>query len=372
LKIIQVVHAFPPDIGGVESHVYSLSKELAKKGHDVTVVTTRPAGSLPRETIDGVKIIRHRYIALPMFSSVRVVPLLCIRLAMMDADIFHAHSYGAVQPLQASLAAFFSRRPFIFTLHGYPRLKGIGGLFKWAYSQVPARIFLSIARKIITVTDATKEDIEKEAGSQKIATIPNGVDFALFKPEPELSSLKTNDIGYVGRFDPYKGIDTLIRAFALVKKKVPSAKLRIIGKDEGQRAMLEFIAKENGVEVSFEQAEAGKMPEIYGSLSAVVLPSKYEGMSIVLLEAIASGRPMLSTPVGASPALFEEVYKKNSRKFIFPVGGHIALSEKLIEVLSDKLGFEKVCAQAREEMKKTYSWSAAAEKTIGVYKELLG
>jgi glycosyltransferase involved in cell wall biosynthesis len=371
LKIIQVVHAFPPDVGGIEAHVYNLSKELVKLGHEVTVVTTKTDKAKSEEVIDGIKVLRQWSLRFPMFSAVRFVPLQPLRLALMDADVYHSHCYGATQPFFTSLAAFVKRKPFIFTIPGYPKLEGTAGFFKSLYTNIPARILLRIAKKVITVTEATMPDIEKEVPKEKIRIIPNGVDFEQFKPKAPLSSLKTNRIIYVGRLDAYKGIDTLIQAFAQVKKKIPNSELCIIGRDEGILNELKFLAKELGVDVEFCEAGPGEMPKLYESASVVVLPSKYEGQSLVILEAIASGRPILSTPVGAAPEVFGEVYKKDAKKLLFGVGDELGLARKIIDILENKKSYEKICTFARDELAKKYSWSSAAEKTVEIYKEVL-
>ena len=372
MKIIQVVHAFPPDIGGIEAHVCNLSREMAKKGHLVTVVTTKTNGAKNSETIDGIKVIRYWAFSLPIFSSVRFIPFLSLRLALMDADIYHSHGYGSTQPFFTSVASLFTRRPFIFTIHGYPKLSGLGGIFKWLYTNFPARVFLRIARKAITVTDATLPDIAGEVPKEKIVVIPNGVDFTRFAPRAPLSSLKTSTIAYIGRFDAYKGIETLIRAFAIVKKKLPGSSLVLIGKDEGIMDSLKQLASELRVEFKTSEAKPEEMPSVYDSLSVVVLPSKYEGLSLVLLEAIASGRPMLSTPVGAAPKLFDEVYKKDAPKFLFEIDNHYELAGKILNIFENKRKFEATCSRAREELKTKYSWEAAAKSTLKVYEEALG
>ncbi|MFH0818061.1 MAG: glycosyltransferase family 4 protein [Candidatus Micrarchaeota archaeon] len=372
MKIVQVVHAFPPDIGGIEAHVFYLSKEMAKLGHDVTVITTKTRGANNNETVGGVKVIRYSALPLPIFSSVRFIPFLPLRLALIDADIYHSHGYGSTQPFFTSLAAHITNRPFVFTVHGYPKLKGFGGIMKWFYTNFPARVFFRIAKKIITVTDATIPDIEKEVSKEKIITIPNGVDFEKFKPSKKLSALDSNVIAYIGRFDAYKGIDTLICAFAIVQKNIPSAELRLIGRDEGIANSLKKLAGELGVTIQFSEANSEEMPKIYAGLSAVILPSKYEGLSLVLLEAIASGRPMLSTPVGASPKLFSEVYGSDAKKMLFEIGNPEELAGKILNVLGNKKKFEEICDRARKGLMASYSWGASAEKTILVYEGALG
>ncbi len=374
MKIVQVVHAFPPEIGGVEAHVFNLSKGLAKKGHEVTVVTTRVSGknSPSPEALCGVRVIRQWALPLPIFSSVRFVPLLLPKLLSLDADIYHSHGYGPTQPFVTSITAFIKRKKFVFTLHGYPKLKGMGGAFVWFYRNFPARVFLKIASRVITVTDATVPEIEMQIPRSRITTIPNGVDFERFKAKSKLASQKGVKIAYVGRLDPYKGIDTLVRAFAIIKKELPDARLLVVGKDEGVANSLKKISNNLNVEIEFTEVLPDEMPAVYDSISLLVLPSVYEGLSMVLLEAIASERPALSTPVGASPTLFAEVYKAEAPNMLFEIGGHEELAKKAVFILKNRARMEKTCSTARERLMASYSWDKVVDETIHVYKEALG
>ncbi len=365
------MHSFPPEIGGIEAHVYNISRELVKAGHEVTVVTTKKTLGQTEKYMDGIKVVRFWSLPTPWFSSVRIVPFFIPRLFFIDADIYHSHGYGSIHPLCTAIVSFLKRKPFIFTLHGYPKLKGLPGLLKSIYSQTAARLFLLLSRKVITVTEATIPDIEKEVSASKISTIPNGVDIDRFKAKTKISKTESNDIVYIGRFDPYKGIDTLIQSFAQVKKKVKNARLLIVGHDEGVRNDLQALADKLSAEVKFSEAGQNEMPDIYRNATVVVLPSKYEGLSLVLLEAISSERPMLSTPVGAAPELFNKVYGKNSKKLLFDIGDYNQLTKKLLYIMENKKEFDSICSNARENLKETYSWKSAAEKTLELYKEVL-
>ncbi|MFH1447973.1 MAG: glycosyltransferase family 4 protein [Candidatus Micrarchaeota archaeon] len=371
MKVIQVVHSFPPEIGGIEAHVSNLSKEMVKNGHEVTVITSSDGRSPNFEVIDGIRVFRYWSLRIPWFSSVRIIPFLFFRLLLTDGDIYHSHGYGSIQPFYTAIAAWLKRKPFIFTLHGYPKLRGTSAIMKWFYTNTIARIFLFLSRKVITVTRATIEDIARETDRKKICTIPNGVDLVKFKSKKGISKLEATDILYIGRFDAYKGIDTLIRAFAILRNRVPQARLRIIGHDEGIRGSLEAISKELGVDVCFEEVKPDDMAQVYSSALTVVLPSKYEGLSLVLLETISSERPMLSTPVGAAKELFEEIYKEEAQRMLFEVDDHIGLAEKLFDITQDRGRYEKLCSLARKRLQVAYSWEAASVKTIDLYTELM-
>ena len=118
MKIAQVAHLFPPATGGIEHHVYHLSKELSNLKNDVTVYTTMVPGAKKEEKMDGIRVRRFRSLNFPLFSSVRFAPGMFFSLLSSDADVFASHGYGSLMPYIASIAAFLKRKPFIFTLHG--------------------------------------------------------------------------------------------------------------------------------------------------------------------------------------------------------------------------------------------------------------
>ena len=98
---------------------------------------------------------------------------------------------------------------------------------------------------------------------------------------------------------------------------------------------------------------------------AIVLPSRYEGFSLVWLEAMAAGRPMFSTPVGEAPELFREVYGADAEKFLFP--DEAGLAERLREFGAKEKEYLRIVEKAKEKVKKDYSWKRVAEKTREVY-----
>jgi glycosyltransferase involved in cell wall biosynthesis len=365
MKILQVVHSFPPYTGGIENHTYNLVKELVVLGNKVEVITAAHPKAKAIESIKGFKVRRYFSLNAPWFSSVRYIPFLAFRLLFEDADLYCSHGYGSLMPFCTALAAFIKRKPFIFTLHGYPKQKGISGLLQAIYKIFLASFFLRIARKVITVTDANVQEISKEVDQRKIVIIPNGVDEKKFYCKEKIGKQRGNEILYVGRLDRYKGIDSLIRAFAKLKEKSLDARLRIVGSDEGVRGELEALARDLGVDVEFTEVEYGRMREVYERATAVVLPSHYEGLSLILLEAIACERPTLSTPVGGAPKLFAEVYGEHAGKFLFK--SEEELSEKLANILENKREYAEIAETARAKLIKRYSWKEVARRTLKLY-----
>ena len=366
MKILHCVHLFPPAQGGIEHHTMHLTKWLAALGEEVTVVTSGLKDTKLHEIKDKVNIHRYFSIKFPLFSAARFIPFLCWRLYRENADIYCSHGYGSPMPFFTAIAAWLRKKPFVFTLHGYPKQKGVGKIFQMLYRYLAASVFLRIASKVIVVSRTSIQDIEKEVDLSKIVYVPNGIESEEFQCG---DFTKNKKIVYAGRLDRDKRIDMLIRAFSSIKKKFPDVELVITGPDEGVKKELEGLARKLGVNVRFTNVPYEKIHEIYCNSAAVVLPSRYEGFSLVWLEAMASGRAMFSTPVGEAPKLFEQVYGDKKELFLF--NEEKELEAKLLAFFSNADGYKKIVQEAENIVKAEYSWENVASITRRVYEEAL-
>lgn len=201
---------------------------------------------------------------------------------------------------------------------------------------------------------------------EKIVYVPNSIQ-SIFNCELDYD--KKNFLTYVGRLDEDKGIDVLIRAYAKIKDGYPDLRLQIVGRDEGIKKRLQELAASLKVNVIFKEVPYNKIREVYCESKAIILPSKYEGFSLVWLEAIASGRPMFSTRVGEAENLFEQVYEKNKEWFLFK--DEAELVEKLEAFLRDEKKYKKVIERARYIVNEEYAWENIALETLNVYISLV-
>lgn len=360
MKIVQAVHLFPPAIGGVERHVYELCENLQEMGESVTVHTTGRGGEIGAEPF-AVK--RHWGLRAPFFSSVVLIPFLSIRLMMEDADVYASHGYGSLMPACTAVAAMLKKKPFVFTVHGYPQLSGLGRVAQWIYRNTLARLVLWRAAKVIVVSRESKKFLEGQVDKKKIVYVPNGVDPEAFACPPFTEG---EYISYLGRLDKDKRVGMFINAAAKMKKK---QKVLVAGNDEGERPGLVKLAQNIGIDAEFTQVSPEDVAKIYCYSKAVVLPSRYEGFSLVWLEAMAAGRPMFSTPVGQAPELFREVYGKDAEKLLFP--DEEALVERLEYFVAHEKEFLEIAERARKKVVEDYSWRAMAERTLKVYASVL-
>jgi L-malate glycosyltransferase len=358
MRILQVVHCFPPQIGGVERHAYELCRELRESGEQVIVHTTGKG-----KNNEPFEVKRHWGLRVPFFSSVIIVPFLGLRLMGEDADVYASHGYGSLMPVCTAFAAMLKRKPFVFTVHGYPQLGGFSRIAQWIYRNTFARFILWKASKVIVVSRESKKYLEGQVEKKKLVYIPNGVDMEMFECPPFREG---EYFSYIGRMDRDKRVGMLINAIGKMKKR---QKLLIAGNDEGERPGLKKLAQNLGLDAEFTQVDPEEVAQVYCYSKAVVLPSRYEGFSLVWLEAMAAGRPMFSTPVGQAPELFREVYGEHAEKFLFP--DEEGLVERLEYFVENEKEFVKIVERARKKVAAGYSWKAMAGKTLDVYKSAI-
>ncbi len=372
LRIIQVVHAFPPTPGGIETHAYKLSLELARLGAQVVVHTSAQAGS---QEVDaelkraGVEVKRHFSIRFPFFSSLVWMPGLPLFVAFEKGDAVCSHGFGAITPLCAAIGAVASGKRFYWTIHGMPRFRGPARLLVGAYRTLIAPLIALSAKKIICVSQTLADEMTETLGAdaaKKIVVIPNGVgeEFLAENGAADKSEKahKHFTVLFVGRLDRSKGVFSLLDAFGKFYASHKDSALRFVGPDEGQRAGLERMAKKKGLPVEFQTVPRERMPEAYASASVCVLPSEYEGFGLAVLESWACGTPAISTHVGAAPQFFKEAFGEEVAG-LFMFDGQEGMLAGLERMYSSKGELKRRWAGEARKALANYSWKEAAEKT---------
>jgi glycosyltransferase involved in cell wall biosynthesis len=207
---------------------------------------------------------------------------------------------------------------------------------------------------------------------EKVAVIPNGIDLKLFQnlPDPHERVMLEGDpcVLFVGRLDTSKGVDTLIKGIAIAKRDLPDIKLHVIGNSNYiPPSMKSLIAKE-GVEtnVSFHgRLCQTELPHYYKAADFCVFPSKFETFGIVILEAMASGTPIIASDIEA----FREIAKGTSALFLRGSKPE-DLGNATLKLASDS-NLRKRLSKNALEVVQTYDWSNIALKYLELYKVLL-
>jgi glycosyltransferase involved in cell wall biosynthesis len=361
-------------IGGMQNHTASLTRCLDSLGVRQTVVTSRLAA--PRGASSSGAATVHRT-GLPVRRLRQLWALDALRLVLTSparVDLVHAHQGEdlAVLPL-ARLAARRHGCPLVVTVHcsiGHtltgrsPRaalLRLVGGLVE--------RSSLRRADAVVVLTERTAAALRADGvPAERVVVNPSGFDPALFtRPDRDLfPALDRPRIGYVGRLAPQKRADRLVEAFG--RMRAPAA-LVLVG-DGPDRALVRRLsatspARERITEVGF--VDHATVPAVMASLDVLVLPSAYEEMGSVLIEAMAAGLPVVASAVGGIP----EVVRHGETGLLVPPDDVDALAAALDRLVGDPDLRSRLAAGARARAR-SYSWPVLAGRVAEVYARVLG
>lgn len=371
MRILHVNALFHPYIGGIERYIYELGRRQVKR-HDVHVFTSKLPGTRSEEVIDGIKV--HRTFALvlkrlprPLPPPYVLAPLapFAMKPLVRACDVVHLHSRFFLDFNWAVLIAKKEKKPVVFSIHdAKPEKVDV-------ITDNGARVFdFLIGDRIMRKCDAlianseyTARKTVPEGFKGKVFIIPNGVDVRKFRPD--LAKEREDfTVLYVGRLINQKGVDTLIRAM-----KDVNGELWIIGRGP-KRKKLENLAKKLGIgeKVKFLGfVPDDVLPEYMCKCHVLVLPSRWEPFGMVLLEAMACGRPVIGSRVGGIP----EIIKDGENGFLFEPLDHRELAMKL-ELLREDEGLrKKLGANARRSVEEGYSWEIVVERVEKVYESLV-
>jgi len=317
MKIAFITFQYPPFVqGGAGTYAYNLTKELAKLGHEVHVIAPRVAGCNKESVEEGVFVHRLNFLNKPFlaapsfwFSLRKEFPSLERRARGFDI----VHSNG---PVDLSLSQKVVSSPRVITLHHLTRttLKALEpSLFnrvknlRGEIGIVPLTESLCMKRadQIIAVSQFTKKDIMDAFGisESRIEVIYHGVhpEDYVFPEEAKAKLRSTLGINsqpmilFVGKLVRRKGVDILLRALPQVLREM-EVKLVLTG--SGNQQDYQHLAQ--ALSISDRLCFLGRVPDstlrlLYSSCDLFVLPSRLEGLGIVILEAMAGGKPIVAT-----------------------------------------------------------------------------
>ena len=224
------------------------------------------------------------------------------------------------------------------------------GIEVWTKPSLLQRLALRSVRKALCVSDYTRKRLIEVSGlsESKTLVLHNGLDscFPILETasEPPSPPLVLT-VSRLCKSDDYKGIDHLIGAMVLLRKKIPSARLRIIGAGDDMRR-LRRLAEKEGLSACVEMpghVSDADLSRSFAECSAFALPSTGEGFGLVFIEAMAQGRPCLGVTAGGVP----EVITKESGVLVAPRDPK-AIAEGLDQILTSRWNRQAILARARE------------------------
>jgi glycosyltransferase involved in cell wall biosynthesis len=281
------------------------------------------------------------------------------------SNLVHSHGYKA--DIYTLLATRFSSIPIVSTAHNWTGKSEVPSI----YNKLD-RLALRWFSRVAAVSDGVAQKLRDSGlGSHRIVRISNGVDLALFDAgTPTQTEVRTGvgaTVGVVGRLVTEKGCDYFLRAAAEVLPRFPVTKFLFIG-DGPERESLELLARQLGIHENVVfLGHCNDMPRMYASLDFCVLPSLLEGMPMTVLEAMASGKPIIATTVGEIPKMVDT----NVNGLLVPPGNVPELSSAMIQLLSDASLRRQMSENARKKACMRFSADAMAQAYIAVYNKLV-
>jgi glycosyltransferase involved in cell wall biosynthesis len=388
MKVAMLCSRFPPAPGGAEMHILELSRELERRGHMVSILTSDMYCDTPlvrmgvrKEIFKGI-VRRSKSITMPGEADFPVYPGVLLDALAEKTDIIHVHGYGCFHTLLTPLLKKIKRTRTVFTLHFHPDESDWGGsrrlMLRRFYDRNLGALSTGFADALIVHTAHEKRLLAKFGLiSQKsvVHVIPSGIDISKFSSNVGSVDFQARfGIGnnerivlFVGRLALKKGLETLVECAPMVLSKIPHVKFVIVGEDMGLGLQIKKEVKRRGLNGSF--LFTGYLPEdsmlvsAYNACDLLVLPSEYEAFGLVLAEAMACGKPCVACRVGGVP----EVIDHERTGLLVPPRDPVQLADAIIRVLLNSEDAIKMGRSGRQKAVKEYSISTMTDRILEVY-----
>ena len=368
------------DLASFGEGLYGLAKAAGKTSSPSSVFLSKEADEILQRRFASIlgrtPVLAERLLILGQLRGM-LANLLRVPPA---ADIAHTTVNG-LGAIPAWLASRHYQIPLVLTEHGvylrerYFALFALNlppalSLFFSLFFKTLARLMYQEASLCTSVSEFNRYwQVELGARPEKTLVIPNGIDPARFPPAPQRLEDPPTAV-WVGRIDPLKDLLTLVQAFAVARRNLPHARLRLFGPvPQGNEAYVREVSKKIG-ELGLEKTVTleGPISPVYRAYHAgwvTVLSSVSEGFPYVVLESLAVGRPVVGTRTGA----VSEVIADSGR--VVPPSNPEALGEALAELLSDPELCLELGALGRERVIRKYTLENMVASYQKVYDMLI-
>lgn len=369
MKVLLLNYEFPPLGGGAANATYHLLHEFAHRTDLTVTLITSAVGPARREqlsdnvTVHFLDIGKDR--SLHYQSNIELLKYSWKAwryakrlLREYQFDVLHAF-FG----IPCGLIARKLGVPYVVSLRG----SDVPG-YSARYALADKLLFRRLSRRVWRDSGAVVANSQglralalNTSSEEKIGVIPNGVDTVAFAPETRVPDAdgQRHDLRliFVGRLIPRKGVDLILTAMS----DMPGVQLTVVG-DGPERSELAYYAQKHGLDVTFMgELQHDQLPVLYRSHDAFAMPSYNEGMSNTVLEAMASGLPVVVTDVGGTAELI------HNNGLVVPVADMNALRDAICFLKENHSARRQMGAQSRK-IACQYSWTMVASQYIEQYK----
>lgn len=381
MKVLFLNYEYPPLGGGAGNATQYLLREYAKYSElEVHLVTSSIDDEAHDECLGGRVFIHSVPIGKNSqnlhFQSQKDLLLYAWRGYVRAEELIKEGGYDVIHAFFTVPCGYMAMRlgqkyhlPYLVSLRGAD-VPGFSERFTFLYSFLKPlirRVWRQAAR-VIAVSLGMQRLAQKTAPTQVISVIPNGIAVEEFSRASGSQDAKLRVIS-TSRLTPRKGLRFVIQALARLREEqgITDIEVLLIG-DGHEREALTSLARETGVieQVRFlGRVEHEQLKKWYAQADVFILPSMNEGMSNAMLEALASGLPLLVTRTGGA----DEVLEEGVNGFALEMRSAEDIAEKLLCLRNDHALRERMALASRHKAE-SMSWSQAAEQYIRVYREI--
>jgi glycosyltransferase involved in cell wall biosynthesis len=359
---------FPPDLGGISTYTYNISKKLIERGHNVTIITRGTYRKTYHEKIDDISVYHVRFIPIYPYPFKLHEFFVNKLFKTLESDFDLVHIHGSLVPIPRTSCRV------VFTSHG-TTMRDIENMpiksFHFLIVKLLSKQLFNIEKELVKNADvvtAVSHSCAKELKrlcmlNKEITVVNNGVDTNLFIPVK--NKKKENYILYTGRLETRKGLIDFIESAKYVCREHADIKFVLTGKGT-IRKYLERKINNLGLKNNFYFAgfvSRSELLEYYQNATVYVLPSYYEGLPTTLLEAMSCGIPSIATDVEGSSELVED----GENGLLVPPRNPERLAEAILRLLDDDGLRKKLGDNARRHVVNNYDWEIITNKIENIY-----
>lgn len=405
LRICLLTYRGNPRSGGQGIYTARLSAALCAEGHSVTVVSGPPWPQL----VEGVRLVKIPGLDLfdgrdkltALRPSWLVSPLAMTEWLSALCGGFpepwsfghralawlreHADEFDVVHDNQSLCYGLLKMRqllPLVVTVH-HPITRDLQWQLRFArgfWHRLLIRrwhSFLTMQKRVapqlqhvLAPSQSARRDIAEDfrLDLQRISVAVQGVDHSVFQPIAGIRREPFHIMTTTSADVPLKGLDTLLKAVALVRAELPEVRLTVVGsprKGGHTERMVQVLDIGDIVEFAGGLEDARDIARLYARASAAAVPSLYEGFGLPAAEAMSCGVPLVVSDGGSLPEVVA------GAGLVVPAGNERAMAKRLVELLQDKKLRDRLARAGMERAQSTFRWEQTAEQTVQLYRQAI-
>lgn len=381
MKFMRVLHLISSSgFYGADNVLIELLKQLRQSSFSPVIGVFENIQNPHLEVAEVAKQHNLPVQIFPCKGKLDLNTILLIRRFVDEQKVNLIHTHGYKSNFYALAAVLCKKVPMITTCHNW-----LGDDIKMRLYARLDKFFLNRFDRIIAVSDTVRREILNHGvSSEKLLTIYNGIDIKRFNNRINEKNIKKElgiehdykVIGTVGRLSEEKGHTYFLEAAEKVLQKYPKTAFLIVGDGPLREYLKEKacqIADKLNPQTNISQnpfifaGVRSDISTIYSIMDIFVLPSLTEGLPMVLLEAMASRKPVVATDVGAVSSVFE-----HGRSGVLIEPGNVNnLSMEIMELLANPQKIQKMANHARQKVELEFSSKIMTEKYLDVYQDVL-